>query len=374
MVMRSRFLAIPFAVLCVSLVFALSRASAQEPEYGPGWKQVAVVEHTGPSSPEWCDRNCLTAREFKPDSTGDIFLVNVETGQRTRVTSFPYTSTDFCSFDGSHVAYNRIIPEETTLGLWDFDVKTGKSRKLGRIVDVLAGGPYALASPTEKTLVVAAYQRRDFLHARFDLPGWKVFYFPRDYRARDDSVRLMWASDGSYFVLGLRDGRRDRVGHRRYSNGETMTWITEGKGKMFLEFYDSRGRLLKSLVRGPDDRFPRFRKATSDGLYWFGEKDGVFKRLNIKAGYREEEVPLPGAPVPDRGRYGFDISCRGEIAYEDHGKIWMVPGPDSEAVPTLVAEGAFPRFSPTGEYMAILGDEPDSWRLIVLKRDIKDER
>ena len=72
-------------------------------------------------------------------------------------------------------------------------------------------------------------QKRLFGSKKYDLPGWNVLYFPKNGRRRDCESDVNWASDGSYFILGVRHGRRDKIIPDYQLMGNFV--IKQGKGK-----------------------------------------------------------------------------------------------------------------------------------------------
>ena len=363
------------AVLYTLAAFGLCCASdAIPPEYRGGWRQAGeAVPISGTSwdlHPRWCGKTCLLVKEWSSGTS----LVDTTTGKKTQAPDPPLSVySRSCSFDGTGIFYNAFNWMEVAwpVGLWEFDVTTGKMRNAGKISDALGNGPEITPSPTEKTLAVVSLEKKDHLHSKkYNLPGWRVLYFPRDGRKRDDDVGAVWASDGSYLMLGFRDGSQDRV----VTDYETrQRELQRGKGRTWTEFYDNRGRLIKSLARSTRNRFVTTPVARPEGVYWFRD-DGVMMRLNARAGFAEEKVCMPSPPMPKRGYYGFDISPQGEIAYEEGNRILMASGTGSLATLIVIANHAsFPLFSPTGEYLAYISydNQQHLWNLIVLKRDLK---
>ena len=140
--------------------------------------------------------------------------------------------------------------------------------------------------------------------------------------------------------------------------------------------------MIKSILRRSDDYLDGV-KARPEGIYWFG-KDRRLRRLNAKTGFTEEKVPIAPPPVRKPNFNDSDMSVNDEIAYAGEGRIWITSGMGPKATTLLTPEGSYPsenrypRFSPTGEYIAFTRDRWEGNKLqgelVILKRDPEGRR
>ncbi len=348
--------------------------STIEQSHGTEWREAIVFGHVSAEPATWCGATSVVVKEWDWDTeTGGIVYIDVSSKKKISITRNPLAKDPFCSFDGSEVFYYKFRKDGGSDGMWEYDLKSGKTRKIGDASTDYIRNP---ASPTEKVYALVAGEKKYLRFLTMKLSDWKVLSFPKDHHQMVGAgSNSQWANDGSYLMLSLQDkGEVERF----YDAGQKR-WIesVSGGGNRTFNFYDTEGQLINTISPEKFQDLGYGPIAKGDGVYWFG-KDGRLRRLNPKTGITEE---LPQqVTIHKKMLFTFDVSATKEVActqynpYDRKNESLWVASIYGDRVQRISEKGSLPVFSKTGEYIAFIRqDGKGNGILVIMQRIVKNK-
>lgn len=282
------------------------------------------------------------------DGSQDVYTINLATGEETPIAVEPYNE-DYPSFrkDGGGLCYTGGPRGYREVMIYDF--ATGKSRTLTRGYGYVGSTNY---SPDGKNIVFHAYYDNSYASGKADLfvvpaAGGKPVNITRDRNTWD--YKCNWSWDGDWITFSSKRGTPNFNLFVMHPDGTDVRRLTYVKGPVPL---NSAGNLSMSNQNAMDQRWSNWTKDGRIGWHQINIQRGELAVLDVAAGkttelFESDFVVRDLALSPDGNT----------LLFENDGDV-VILGVESGASPRRLARGTSPRWSSDGAEIKFLS----GWR------------